>query len=128
MPLAHIDFTRPFDEDLRQKILQAAQDIKLYVHNKGTYACTQGPRLETAAEVRRMIMDGCDLVGMTAMPEAALARELGMRYALICFSVNWAAGLVDDALDFEAIKANMKHSVSTLVKLLTQVAQTNNFR
>ena len=128
MPRAHIDFTHPFDEDLRQKILQAAQDIKLYVHNKGTLACTQGPRLETAAEVRRMIMDGCDLVGMTTMPEAALARELGMRYALICFSVNWAAGLVDDALDFEAIKANMNHSVSTLVKLLSQVVQTNHFR
>ena len=74
-----------------------------------------------------MIMDGCDMVGMTAMPEAALARELGLRYAMICFSVNWAAGLVDEALDFEAIKSNMNLSVKSLVKLLAVLVLANNF-
>lgn len=124
---SHVDFTQPFDEGLRGKILDAAQTCKVYVHNRGTYACTQGPRLETAAEVRRMIMDGCDLVGMTAMPEAVLARELGMRYALICFSVNWAAGLVDNRLDFEAIKLNMGRSVATLERILAGCVAANDF-
>ena len=118
MPCRHIDFTHPFDEALRGRLLDAAQMEKIFVHKRGTYACTQGPRLETAAEVKRMIMDGCDMVGMTAMPEAALARELGMSYALICFSVNWAAGLVDQSLDFDAIKANMDKSVGALLRIL----------
>ena len=74
-----------------------------------------------------MIMDGCDLVGMTAMPEAVLARELGMRYALICFSVNWAAGLVDNRLDFEAIKLNMGRSVSTLERILAECVAAYDF-
>mgnify|MGYP000070232534 CR=1 FL=1 len=127
MPMSHIDFTEPFDEGLREKLLDAAQTAKIFVHNRGTYACTQGPRLETAAEVRRMIMDGCDMVGMTAMPEAALARELQLRYALICFSVNWAAGLVDKKLDFEAIKAGMNHSVAGIVRLLGVFIDTHRF-
>lgn len=126
MPMQHIDFTRPFDESLREKLLQASGNAKVYVHPKGTYACTQGPRLETAAEVRRMIMDGCDMVGMTAMPEAALAKELGIRYAMICFSVNWAAGLVDDTLDFAAIKESMKRSVSSLQSILANFVQMNS--
>ena len=74
-----------------------------------------------------MIMDGCDMVGMTAMPEAALARELQIRYALICFSVNWAAGLVDKKLDFEAIKADMNRSVSGIVRLLGVLINSNRF-
>ena len=127
MPMKHIDFTEPFDEGLREKLFDAAQSAKIFVHIRGTYACTQGPRLETAAEVRRMIMDGCDMVGMTAMPEAALARELQIRYALICFSVNWAAGLVDKKLDFEAIKADMNRSVSGIVRLLGVLINSNRF-
>ena len=118
MSCAHIDFTRPFDEDLRQKILQAAQDIKLYVHNKGTYACTQGPRLETAAEVRRMIMDGCDMCGMTAMPEAALARELGMDYAMLCASVNWAAGLSGKSINWDEAKLTVTKVVVNMKSIL----------
>ena len=65
-------------------------------------------RLETAAEIRRLIMDGCDMVGMTAMPEAGLAREAGLPYALLCGSVNWGAGLADKALDFEQIQLVMQ--------------------
>lgn len=114
----HIDFTQPFDQDLREILLNASHVAKIYVRDRAVYACTQGPRLETAAEVRRMVMDGCEVVGMTAMPEAALARELGIRYAMICASVNWAAGLADEALDFEAIKEHMTSVMKSVWRLL----------
>ena len=73
--------------------------------NGGVYGCTQGPRLETAAEIRRLHNDGCDVVGMTLMPEAALARELGFKYAALSLCVNWAAGVKDEKLDMEKIKS-----------------------
>jgi len=73
--------------------------------NGGVYGCTQGPRLETAAEIRRLHNDGCDVVGMTLMPEAALARELGFKYAVLSLCVNWAAGVKDEKLDMEKIKS-----------------------
>lgn len=114
----HIDFTCPFDQDLREALLNASHSAKIYVRDRAVYACTQGPRLETAAEVRRMVMDGCEVVGMTAMPEAALARELGIRYAMICASVNWAAGLADEALDFEAIKEHMTSVMKSVWRLI----------
>ena len=114
----HIDFTQPFDQDLREILLNASHVAKIYVRDRAVYACTQGPRLETAAEVRRMVMDGCEVVGMTAMPEAALARELGIRYAMICASVNWAAGFADEALDFEAIKEHMTSVMKSVWRLV----------
>ncbi|HEY3486693.1 MAG TPA: S-methyl-5'-thioinosine phosphorylase [Gammaproteobacteria bacterium] len=89
----HIDFTNPYDEKLRQKLLIAARQAGLQVMSRATYGVTQGPRLETAAEIRRMAQDGCDLVGMTGMPEAALARELNLPYACCAVVVNSAAGL-----------------------------------
>jgi len=91
-PLQHIDFTAPFSESLRQALLQAARHAGVGVHAGGVYAVLQGPRLETAAEVDRLERDGADYVGMTAMPEAALARELGMAYACLSLVVNYAAG------------------------------------
>ncbi len=89
----HADFTEPYDASLRQRLLVAAQQAKIEILAGGTYGVTQGPRLETAAEVRRLQRDGCDMIGMTAMPEAALARELGIAYATLAVSVNWAAGI-----------------------------------
>ena len=77
----HIDFTYPFDEVLRNRIIQALEMAGYGFESRGTYGVTQGPRLETAAEIIRMKRDGCDIVGMTAMPEASLARELEMAYA-----------------------------------------------
>lgn len=89
----HIDFTEPFDTRLRENLLAAARDVVgVNVFAGGVYGVTQGPRLETAAEIDRMASDGCDVVGMTAMPEAGLARELGMAYASLCLVVNPAAG------------------------------------
>ncbi len=88
----HIDFTYPFDDVLSSQIKQAMQDCNYKHEEKATYGVTQGPRLETIAEIKRMKQDGCDIVGMTAMPEAALARELEINYATMSLVVNWAAG------------------------------------
>lgn len=90
--LTHVDFTEPFCGDLRQRILDAANRAGIACHDGGIYAVTQGPRLETAAEIDRLARDGADLVGMTALPEASLAMELGMRYACLSLIVNLAAG------------------------------------
>ncbi|MAF84411.1 MAG: S-methyl-5'-thioinosine phosphorylase [Gammaproteobacteria bacterium] len=91
-PLQHIDFTEPFDQTGRQHLIDRAAELGLDFKPTGTYGVTQGPRLETAAEIDRMERDGCDIVGMTAMPEAALARELGLAYVVCAIVVNRAAG------------------------------------
>ena len=100
----HIDFTEPFTQGLRQGLLQAAQVAGVNVCDGGVYAVCQGPRLETAAEVNRLERDGADFVGMTAMPEASLARELGMDYACLSLIVNYAAGRGEKSIhaDIEA--------------------------
>ena len=91
-PVVHVDFTHPYDEATRQLLLAAAADAGEAVVGHGTYGAVQGPRLETAAEVNRLERDGAHLVGMTGMPEAALARELGLAYAAIAVVANPAAG------------------------------------
>jgi len=90
--VTHIDFTHPYCAALRDKLAAAAAAAHEPIFAGGTYAATQGPRLETAAEVTRLERDGADMVGMTGMPEAALARELGICYAAIAVVVNYAAG------------------------------------
>jgi len=91
-PVAHVDMTEPYGAAMRQDLLGAAQACGVAVVDGGVYGCTQGPRLETAAEIRRMGRDGCDMVGMTGMPEAALAREVELDYAALCLVTNDAAG------------------------------------
>jgi 5'-methylthioinosine phosphorylase len=91
-PLAHIDFTSPFSPILRQRLLQAAHAANEIMCDGGTYGVTQGPRLETAAEIDRLDRDGATMVGMTGMPEAVLARELELDYAMLAVVVNAAAG------------------------------------
>lgn len=91
-PVHHIEFSYPFDEALRQQLKAAVEMADQDYEFQATYGATQGPRLETIAEIKRMHRDGCDIVGMTAMPEAALARELEMDYANLSLVVNWAAG------------------------------------
>ena len=91
-PVTHIDFTYPFDEDTRQMLALSARDAGVEVLMGGTYAAVQGPRLETKAEIDRLDGDGATMVGMTLMPEAALARELKLTYAAIAVVVNPAAG------------------------------------
>lgn len=89
--VTHVNFTEPYSEKLRQQIFMQSEKLGIPVSTKATYAITQGPRLETAAEIERIARDGCDLVGMTGMPEAALARELGLDYACIALVVRNAA-------------------------------------
>jgi purine nucleoside phosphorylase len=88
----HIDFSYPFNGFLRDKLIAALEKETCVFEAQATYGVTQGPRLETIAEIKRLQRDGCDIVGMTAMPEAALARELEMDYATLSLVVNWAAG------------------------------------
>ncbi|HEU4618446.1 MAG TPA: S-methyl-5'-thioinosine phosphorylase [Gammaproteobacteria bacterium] len=92
--VVHVDFAEPFDAELRRALAAAARAAGARVVEDGTYGVTQGPRLETAAEIDRLERDGCAMVGMTALPEAALARELGMRYAICALAVNHAAGRI----------------------------------
>lgn len=96
-PVHHIDFTHPYDRILRQRILTAAERAGEPMLDGAVYAATQGPRLETAAEIVRLERDGADVVGMTGMPEAALARELNLPYAAINVVANYAAGKGDSA-------------------------------
>lgn len=117
----HIDFTYPFDETLRQQIQLAANSEEMTVIDGGTYAVTQGPRLETAAEIQKLKNDGADMVGMTAMPEAALARELNIAYASIAVVANQAAGLSSHPLTIEAILDTMDDSMGLVRRLLKGV-------
>ncbi|VUD48845.1 S-methyl-5'-thioinosine phosphorylase [Thalassocella blandensis] len=114
----HIDFSYPFSRDLKQRILLAIQATENQCKDGGVYACTQGPRLETAAEIKRLAQDGCNLVGMTMMPEAALARELSIAYASICLPVNWAAGVTKEVITIEAIMAQLSCFNSKLREVL----------
>lgn len=90
--VTHVDFTQPYDAALRAQLIKAAATARLQCVIQGTYAASQGPRLETAAEIMRLERDGCDVVGMTGMPEAALAREMRLAYACCAVIANWAAG------------------------------------
>lgn len=118
MPLDHVDFTWPYDEDLRQKLLAAGNDLGLTPMAGGVYAATQGPRLETAAEIRRLERDGCDLVGMTGMPEAALARELGLPYACLALVANPAAGKGAGAIRIDEIRRVVAEAGDRIADLL----------
>ncbi len=91
--LQHVELSQPYTPSLRRALVSAAATSGIRISGEGVMAITQGPRLETPAEIQRLKRDGCDLVGMTGMPEAALAAELGMAYACLAVSVNWAAGL-----------------------------------
>jgi 5'-deoxy-5'-methylthioadenosine phosphorylase len=97
VPVTHVDFTRPYTEAVRQRILAAARACGEEVIDGAVYASTQGPRLESAAEIDRLERDGAEVVGMTGMPEAVLARELDLPYAAIAVVVNHAAGRGESA-------------------------------
>jgi 5'-methylthioadenosine phosphorylase len=120
-PVHHIDFTHPYDQALRQRILAAAAAVGEVAWDGGVYAASQGPRLETAAEINRMERDGADVVGMTGMPEAALARELGVPYAAINVVANFAAGRAGSAegIKFESIE-QVLHEAMTRVRLVLE--------
>ena len=114
----HVDFTWPYSSELRGIIVETARQIGVNLQTTATYGCTNGPRLETAAEISRFRNDGCHIVGMTGMPEAVLARELDIAYASIALVVNWAAGIHDRAIKMEEILANMEQGLQQLKPLL----------
>lgn len=116
--LLHAEFSEPFAGRLRLGLIEAAAIADINVSDGGCVGVSQGPRLETAAEIRKFRQDGCDLIGMTSMPEAALAREAGLDYASLCVSANWAAGLEPEPVTMAAIEATLASAMLEVRKLL----------
>lgn len=115
----HIDFSEPYTESLRQQLITGADAAGIAVIGEGCYGATQGPRLETRAEITRMKRDGCDLVGMTGMPEAVLARELEVEYACLALVANFAAGCGDEAeISIEEIFAHLAAATADVPRIL----------
>jgi 5'-methylthioinosine phosphorylase len=123
-PVTHIDFTEPYSAALRRRIIDAARDCGEAVVGDGVYATSQGPRLETAAEVGRLERDGADVVGMTGMPEAALAREIGLDYATIAVVANFAAGRGDSlhGIRMEDIEQVLQQSLARVRRIIEKLA------
>lgn len=118
--VTHIDFSEPYSTNLRRDVLQAARRSGVALIDGGCYGATQGPRLETIAEIARLRRDGCDLVGMTGMPETALARELDLDYACLAVVANWAAGCDPDprAITMDEVQANVAAASAGIPALL----------
>jgi 5'-deoxy-5'-methylthioadenosine phosphorylase len=121
----HVDFTHPYSAELRRRCLAAARAAGVALHDGGVYGAVSGPRLETAAEINRMERDGATLVGMTGMPEAVLARELGVAYAVLAVIVNHAAGRGDStqAISIERIAGILESAMDKAKKLIDHVVQ-----
>lgn len=114
----HIDFTWPYSSELRNKIIQASTQAGIDIQPTGVYGCTNGPRLETKAEITKMARDGCDMIGMTGMPEASLAREIGIEYASIALVVNWCAGITESEITMEEIMRILEQGMQPVKQLL----------
>lgn len=122
--VTHIDFTWPYTASLRSQLLEAASRASIEAVDGGVYAATQGPRLESAAEITRLKRDGADIVGMTGMPEASLARELGMEYACCALVVNWAAGCAGTAtIAHDEMQATLEKGMQQVKSLLVSALQ-----
>ncbi|MGQ0546139.1 MAG: S-methyl-5'-thioinosine phosphorylase [Betaproteobacteria bacterium] len=125
-PVNHIDFTEPYSQAMRARILKAAQAAGEPVIERGVYAATQGPRLETAAEITRLERDGADLVGMTGMPEAALAREISLEYAAIAVVANYAAGRSESehAVPLDRIGAVLEEAMGRVRRIIEKLCES----
>ncbi len=119
--VTHIDFTEPYCNSLRQLIISKAKSNNIKLFESATYGATQGPRLESIAEIKKLEKDGCDIVGMTGMPETALARELALDYACIAVVANLAAGKGEGNITMEIIEKNLFKGMD-LVKNLLEIA------
>lgn len=122
--VTHIDMTWPYNQGVRDTLLKAINNLGIEAADRGTYGATQGPRLETAAEIERMARDGCDLVGMTGMPETALARELELNYACCAVIANWAAGRAEGEITMDEIGRNLDDGMARVKDVLTHVIET----
>ncbi len=123
----HVDFTWPYDRELRARCLRSARETGIAIIDGGVYAATQGPRLETAAEINRLERDGAAMVGMTAMPETILAREIGLPYAAIAVVANHAAGRGGSAesISMQQIAAILEGGMARVRAIIEQMAGTN---
>ena len=119
--VTHVDFSHPYDAGLREKLSAALAAERCAASNHGVYGCTQGPRLETVAEIARMERDGCDIVGMTGMPEAALARELALPYACLALVVNPAAGKSQALITMAEIERALDEGMGKVKAVLARV-------
>jgi len=126
-PVSHFDFTWPYCQDMRERCMEALRVSGEPFRDGGVYATVQGPRLETKAEIDRLARDGADMVGMTGMPETCLAREIGLCYAAIAVSVNWAAGRGDSAAGISAgaIEATLQNVMGRMRGVLRNLACMN---
>ncbi|MBK7953424.1 MAG: S-methyl-5'-thioinosine phosphorylase [Candidatus Accumulibacter sp.] len=126
--VTHVDFTEPYDPQLRRQIGDAAAALGMRVSDAAVYAATQGPRLETAAEINRLERDGADVVGMTGMPEAVLARELGLPYAAINVIANHAAGRGDSRqrVSMEAIHAVLEGAMQQVAAIIERMLKSHD--
>lgn len=126
VPVKHVDFTEPYSHAVREKVLAAARRCGEAVLERGVYAVTQGPRLETAAEIERLARDGADIVGMTAMPEAGLAREIDLAYGAIAVVANYAAGRGDSrrAVSLAGIEAVLELAMARVRRILEEVCKS----
>jgi 5'-methylthioinosine phosphorylase len=124
-PVHHIDFTEPYTRALRERLLNAAAEAKEAIVDGGVYAATQGPRLETAAEINRLERDGADVVGMTGMPEASLAREAGVEYAALAVVANFAAGRGDSvrAIPLDKIEAVLAEAMQRVRRIIEELCR-----
>ncbi len=127
-PFTHIDFTHPYCQATREALLKAAHKADESIIDGGVYAATQGPRLETAAEINRLEGDGAHMVGMTGMPEAALARELGLNYAPIAIVANSAAGRGSnvDAIPLKEVYAVLDQSMARVRNILEHLVDCDD--
>ncbi|MEM2273530.1 MAG: S-methyl-5'-thioadenosine phosphorylase [Candidatus Bathyarchaeia archaeon] len=117
-PVTHIDFTEPYCPEIRRILIERGRETGA-VHEQAVYVCTEGPRFETPAEIRMFRLLGCDIVGMTGIPEAVLARELGMCYATICFVSNMAAGMAD-RLTYKEVLETSKIVMPKIRKIIAE--------
>ena len=124
VPLVHVDFTNPYEGPLRRALLHSADRIGLELVDGGCIGVFQGPRLESAAEIEKARRDGCDMAGMTSLPEAGLARELGLDYAGIAVVSNWGAGVGDDLISEDDIAETLREPMSRVRALLKALVQT----
>lgn len=119
-----IDFSYPFNDALRQELIQGGSRAGVSVVDHGTYGTVSGPRLETVAEVRRMEQDGCSIVGMSCMPEAALARELLLDYAFCAVTVNPAAGKGDGVINMPDWQSAIESGMASVQRLLAETVSS----
>lgn len=119
--VTHVDFSYPYDDALRKRLIAAVAACGYSCSNSGVYGCTEGPRLETVAEIKRMERDGCNVVGMTGMPETVLARELGLSYASLALVVNPAAGKSQGVITMAQIDAALTVGMSKVKIILARM-------